>query len=70
MVLVRVGLITNELINRLSNWSLTQTELSKLLFRYSYDSKGRVIERTVPGIAVIYMIYDPLGRLAFVQDVN
>ena len=54
----------------LSNWSLSQTGLSKLLFRYSYDSKGRVIERTVPGSAVIYMIYDPLGRLALVQDGN
>lgn len=53
-----------------SNWDLNQGSLSKLLFRYVYDDKGRQIERTVPGSAVIYMVYDPLNRLVLAQDGN
>lgn len=52
------------------NYSLLQTAVDKLLFKYVYDFKGRQVERTVPGGGVAYLIYDPLDRLILAQDAN
>ena len=53
-----------------SNWDLTQTSVSKLLFSYVYDNRGRVVEKTVPGSSVVYIVYDPLNRPVLQQDGN
>ena len=48
---------------------LYQTNPSEdLLYQYKYDVLGRCIEKTLPGCSPIYYTYDPLGRLAFMQD--
>jgi RHS repeat-associated protein len=51
-----------------SNYSLTQWGVNKLIFVYVYDSMGRLVERTQPGAAPGYIIYDPLNRPVLFQD--
>jgi RHS repeat-associated protein len=51
-----------------SNYDPNQAVVSKLVFKYVYDDRGRVVEKTVPGAGVIYLVYDPLNRLVLVQD--
>lgn len=53
-----------------SNYSLTQTGVNKLVFKYLYDGYGRVVEKTVPGSGDIYAVYDTLGRVVLLQDPN
>jgi len=53
-----------------SNWALTQTTVSNLLFSYLYDDRGRLVEKKVPESGTIYFIYDPLDRLVLLQDAN
>lgn len=52
------------------NYSLLQTAMNGLLFRYEYDGLGRTIEKTVPGAGTVYFIYDPLNRPVLIQDEN
>ncbi|WP_158674145.1 DUF6443 domain-containing protein [Pedobacter sp. KBW01] len=52
------------------NWNLSQTEVQKLMFSYRYDERNRLIEKNIPGVAVLYMVYDPLNRPVLVQDGN
>jgi len=52
------------------NYSLLQTGVDKLIFKYVYDGLGRVVEKTVPAGAVIYIVYDQLSRPLLVQDGN
>ncbi|MFI5161249.1 MAG: DUF6443 domain-containing protein [Sphingobacteriales bacterium] len=53
-----------------NGYTLTQTAVSHLIFKYVYDSLGRLIEKTVPGAAVMYIVYDPLNRPVLMQDGN
>ena len=53
-----------------ANFDLAQSGLSTMLFRYTYDHKGRAVEVTKPGSGTVYTIYDPLDRPVLVQDVN
>ncbi len=39
-----------------------------LVFKYGYDSLGRVVEKTEPGAAVKYIVYDQMGRVVMTQD--
>ncbi|HEY0057632.1 MAG TPA: DUF6443 domain-containing protein [Flavisolibacter sp.] len=50
------------------SWTLTQTIMDELCFSYEYDGKGRMIEKKVPGAAVVYMVYDARDRLVLTQD--
>ena len=50
------------------NWTLTTTLLNDLVFNYTYDDLGRVVEKKIPGKAAIYIIYDALDRPVLVQD--
>ncbi|HWW41561.1 DUF6443 domain-containing protein [Pedobacter sp.] len=51
-------------------WTLSTSMLSDLVFSYVYDTLGRVVEKKIPGKAVIYIIYDTLDRPILVQDGN
>ena len=44
------------------------TNNSKMVYRYLYDSKGRCIQKTLPGDVIIKYWYDKYDRLAFMQD--
>jgi RHS repeat-associated protein len=48
----------------------TDTSLDELIFKYVYDSLGRVIEKKVPGSGWQYVVYDKLGRALLTQDAN
>jgi YD repeat-containing protein len=39
-------------------------------FTYTYDAKGRLVEKKTPDAQPTYYCYDPLDRLALVQDAN
>lgn len=41
-----------------------------LIFQYLYDRKHRIIEKRIPGMEVIYLVYDNLDRLILQQDGN
>ena len=56
---------------RQKSWQVTGAGLERLLFRYRYDGRGRLIEKKVPdqdGYA--YTVYDPLDRPILTQDVQ
>ncbi|GGH07661.1 DUF6443 domain-containing protein [Mucilaginibacter phyllosphaerae] len=57
-----------ELMVSAGNYSLTQTGVNNLIFKYVYDNHGRVIQKTVPGSGTINTIYDPLNRPVLVQN--
>jgi len=50
------------------------TGMSSLLggycYKYFYDNKGRMVERTVPGKAVEYFVYDKYDRVVLYQNGN
>ncbi len=47
---------------------LLQNDLDHLCYQYVYDSKGRVIEKKLPGKGWEYMVYDQHDRLVLTQD--
>jgi RHS repeat-associated protein len=40
------------------------------LYQYTYDDRGRVVERKFPGAAPVYLVYDAFDRPILVQDGN
>jgi RHS repeat-associated protein len=52
------------------SYLLSQAGVNKLIFTFVYDAMGRLIEKTIPGSAVLYMVYDPLNRPVLMQDGN
>lgn len=44
--------------------------LDELCFKYTYDIKGRVVTKKVPGAHSVFMLYDDRNRLVFIQDGN
>lgn len=50
------------------SWSLNNTQLNELCFRYAYDDRGRMSMKKVPGAGIICMIYDARDRLVMSQD--
>ena len=46
----------------------TTTVQDQLCYYYEYDSKNRMIEKKLPGVDPVYMIYDTRDRLVLVQD--
>ncbi|OOG76429.1 DUF6443 domain-containing protein [Algoriphagus sp. A40] len=55
-----------------ASWlSTTSTDVALadgLYFRYTYDGRGRMVEKRMPGKAVEYMLYDSQDRLVGFQD--
>ncbi|MBW4890126.1 hypothetical protein KXQ82_10385 [Mucilaginibacter sp. HMF5004] len=53
-----------------NDYDLTQPGVAKLLFKYSYDNLGRVVEKVTPGNITVNIVYDPLNRPLLIQDAN
>lgn len=53
-----------------ATWNLSQSNISTLIFKFVYDDMGRLVEKTVPGAGVVYIVYDPLNRPVLAQDAN
>ncbi|AEL26709.1 DUF6443 domain-containing protein [Cyclobacterium marinum] len=57
-----------------ANWSIdisTNASLAKeQYFRYTYDKRGRMIEKYIPGKGLESMVYDNQNRMVGVQDAN
>ena len=57
-----------------ANWSndiSTNTSLAKeQYFRYTYDKRGRMVEKYIPGKGLESMVYDNQDRLVGIQDAN
>lgn len=51
-----------------ASWSFGSTIKDSYCNQFKYDSKGRVIEKKVPGQAWQSIVYDPLGRVVLTQD--
>ncbi len=52
------------------NQTLDAAALNQLAYRYTYDNRGHVIEKYLPGAEVIYYVYDKADRLVLQQDGN
>lgn len=46
------------------------TDLDNFAFQYSYDDRGRMTHKKVPGADVVYLVYDNRDRLVMTQDGN
>lgn len=42
----------------------------ELIYKYTYDTKSRVVEKKVPGSVLQYIVYDKLDRVVLAQDGN
>ena len=50
------------------NWTVTNTIRDELSFYYSYDSRGRLIIKKIPGAGINYIVYDAHDRMVMSQD--
>lgn len=48
----------------------TEPLIKTLCYYYSYDGKGRLVTKQLPGAEPVYFYYDQLDRLVFSQDGN
>jgi RHS repeat-associated protein len=53
---------------RANAWVLSSTILDQSIYQFVYDSRGRVVEKKVPGQAILYFVYDKMDRLILLQD--
>ncbi|MCC8411284.1 hypothetical protein LJ707_20275, partial [Mucilaginibacter sp. UR6-1] len=51
-----------------NSYTLSTAIISKLIFTYTYDDKGRLTEKTIPGAGAVSLVYDPLDRLVLAQN--
>lgn len=49
---------------------ITSNDLNQLGYRYQYDSRNRLVEKSVPGKGLEYIIYDKLDRPVMIEDPN
>ena len=52
------------------NYTVSQSQVDRLVYQYVYDNLGRVINRKTPGSDWVYQVYDALDRLTLSQDGN
>lgn len=52
------------------NYNLAASPISNLVFKFLYDTRGRLIEKTVPSKGKISIVYDPMNRPVLLQDAN
>ncbi|MBD1363800.1 hypothetical protein IDJ77_08250 [Mucilaginibacter sp. ZT4R22] len=53
-----------------NSYALNTAPLSNMVFKFTYDNKGRVVSKTVPAKGPVYIVYDPLDRPVLMQDAN
>jgi len=53
-----------------NSYNLSATPLSNMVFKFTYDTMGRLIEKTVPAKGIVYTVYDPMNRPVLIQDAN
>jgi RHS repeat-associated protein len=56
-----------------NNWvvsNMPTTFADQWLYQYTYDDRGRLVERKFPGAAPVYLVYDQADRPILVQDGN
>ena len=51
-----------------SDQTITQTVLDELCYQYTYDYRGRLVEKKIPGKGWEYIVYDKLDRPVLTQD--
>ncbi len=64
-----------EFINQLSTYTAATSQgqvnmLAALAFQYTYDARGRMVTKQIPGKGIEYMVYDQWDRLVVSQDAN
>ena len=50
--------------------TLNANNVPELIYKYTYDTRGRLTQQKVPGAAVKFFVYDKLNRLVLSQDGN
>ena len=50
--------------------SLSNDDIKKWCYSYSYDSQGRMIEKRLPGVEAEYYVYDAKNRVVLSQNGN
>ena len=53
-----------------ASWNITQAIRDQHMFQYTYDGRGRVISKKVPGSDWEYIVYDQMNRPVLTQDAN
>ena len=52
-------------------WTIQDASFKdRWLYQYTYDDRGRAVERKFPGAAAVYLVYDQFDRPILVQDGN
>ncbi|PWN59587.1 DUF6443 domain-containing protein, partial [Chryseobacterium oncorhynchi] len=64
----QLAFVLPPLVSKLSNWNIE--EHNALVYQYRYDTKGRLVEKKLPGKGWEYMVYDKSDRLILTQDTN
>jgi RHS repeat-associated protein len=52
------------------NYSLASSPVNTMIFVFTYDGLGRLVEKTVPAKGKVSIVYDPLNRPVLMQDAN
>jgi RHS repeat-associated protein len=53
-----------------SSLDANSSSVAELVYKYTYDARGRMVTKKVPGSAVQYIVYDRLDRPVLTQDGN
>ncbi len=51
-------------------YDVNNSSVAELIYKYTYDNRGRITQKKVPGAAVEYIVYDKLNRVVLTQDGN
>jgi RHS repeat-associated protein len=49
---------------------MNSARLASWAFQYTYDTRGRMATKQVPGAGAVYMVYDKRDRVVLTQDAN
>lgn len=60
--------IPPEAVNQIGSGALTDGIKNNYCYSYKYDSRKRMVEKKLPGVDVVCMVYDKRDRLAATQD--
>jgi RHS repeat-associated protein len=63
--------LTPEAVSQMGSATVLDATLKdKYVFCYTYDERQRLVEKKLPGVAPIYLVYDSRDRLVLSQDGN